>query len=334
MLRIIRATLIGVIVFCLFSVFLCSCKKTPRVEKQQPELKIGYRASLPADVGPIWAYEAGAIDGLCQRAETLGFGPPHMLLQSLKQGSIDMVTVMPLEPVLEDIRKNEANYLIYCLLCFSSEEAFDAIVVAKPDGDIVPTWDNLSGGFLGVIPSTQNLLIGAEIIRSIGIKMQVKEYNPQSALLSLSNKEFAAIHVLGADVARAKTNPRKYLILEECPASNRVFGGKVVPAGVGLISKDWAMKYPDVAKALIDQTLEFSNRSHQKPYDQQLVNVLGKAKYGAFDSDTTSNLTFAPIISYENIEPENFKPLIDFLNSNNVDTPKIQSILDHIYKGR
>jgi ABC-type nitrate/sulfonate/bicarbonate transport system substrate-binding protein len=301
-------------------------------EKATPvTLRIGYRASLPADIGPLWAHEAGALKNAGINSEVKGFGPPAALLQALKTGDVDLVSVMPLEPVLEDIRKGEANYLIFCLQCFSPTDEFDAVVVRRPEAGKTASWAALSGQTLGVIPAKQNNLVGQAMVASAGVKMDVRPFNPVNPLLSLESKDFGAVHVLGADVARAKADKEKYAILEACAACNRVFKGKMTPAGVGLLRKEWLEKNPKGARELLTIVLEYSRKSRTPPGDPQLRAMLGMQKYGAFGPAVAENLVYAPLIPYNEVKPEHFEPLMTFLKANGVEVPPVETILGYLY---
>lgn len=306
----------------------------PDAVTSETALRIGYRSSLPADVGPLWAHESGALKELRVNSDVNGFGPPHLLLQALKTGEVDLVTVMPLEPVLEDIRKGEANYQIYCLMCFAPKVEFDAIVVSKPEGNGKPTWEGLGAGGLGVIPSKQNSLIGQAIVKAVGANLEVRSYNPVNALLSLEGGEFKAIHVLGADVARAKAAPDKFAVLEACPASNRVFDGKLTPAGVGLVSDAWLSENSAISREVLDKLLEYSEKTRSNPEDPQLRALIAMDKYGAFGKDVAKHLAYAPLISYVDVKREHFAPLMTFLETKGVELPSLESTLEHVLNGR
>lgn len=326
--RKIMGIIIVLLLFILFFGFR-GCKKTT-VEKQDVTFRIGYRASLPADIGPLLAYESEAFKDMDIMPETKGFGPPALLLQELRNNNIELVTVMPLEPVLNDIRLGKANYFIYCLLCFSPTEPFDMIVVKK--NKRFNTWDSLRGKTLGVIPSDQNILIGQAIVSKTNSAMNVRPYNPQNPLLSLETGDIDAIHVLGTDAARAVTSKDKYVVLEYCPVSKYVFDNKVIPAGVGLISKKWVQENPKLAAGIINKSLEYSKNSRKSPNDIQLIDLLRKQKYGNLDLNVINNLTFPPIIPYNEIKSEHFEPLLSFLETNNIEVASMEIILNHIYK--
>jgi ABC-type nitrate/sulfonate/bicarbonate transport system substrate-binding protein len=324
--KIILLAILPTIVF----LFVAGCREKPR---EKTNLRIGYRASLPANVGALWAYETNSFANLDVAVSAEGFGPPHVLLQALKNENIDLVTVMPLEPVLEDILKGEANYFIFCLLCFSPSDEFDAIVVETSEIGELPSWKSLDGELLGVIPSKQNILIGKAIVEHAGARMDVKAFNPLNPLMSLQSGDFSAIHVLGADVARAKANSKKYNILEVCPASRHVFNGKITPAGVGLVSKKWVQQNPHVAKAVIDCVLNFNEKSRVDSHNPQLLTILGKEKYGGFDSRTAELLAYPPMISYKKVKESHFEPLLNFLEKKDINVPSAEQVYGFIYKG-
>lgn len=294
-------------------------------------LRIGNRAAVTADLGAVWAHEVGAFTGLGVDSEIKSFGPPHALLQDFKAGGVDVVTAAPLEAVLEDIRKGEANYYIYTLQCFSPVDQFDAIVTKRPAGDQTPSWNAISGQALGVIPSRQNILVGRAIVAAVGADMTVRPFNPQNPLLGLESGDFGAIHVLGTDVARAKANSAKFAILEACSASKHVFGGKVTPAGAGLISKKWVQENPAQSKHVIAKIIEFSQKALANPRDAQLVALLRKSKYGGIEPDISIHLAFTPLIAHNKVERKDFEPLMSFLRENSVEAPSVEEIMKHVY---
>lgn len=318
----------------------CGGKKETEVQgqvKPQPtqtspiKVRIGYRASLPADVGPLWAYEAGALKDAGFDVAVKGFGPPHMLLQALRSGEIDVVTVMPLEPVLEDIRTAKANYRIYCLQCFSATMPFDAVVVKAPATGTTASWEGLTGA-LGVIPSRQNTLIGEAIVTGAGANLAVRPFNPQNPLMSLEGGDFSAVHVLGADVARARAAPSKYAVIEACAASKRAFDGHDVPAGAGLISEAWILAHPDGVQELIDMMLVWSQKTRDNPADPQLQALLQKVQYGSLSAEEAALLTYAPLLTYREVKSEHLAPLITFLQSRSVELPSTESVLEKLVR--
>ena len=310
---------------------MTGCRDNAPPPDKPVSLRIGYRSSLPADVGALWAYETGALSELGLSSTVQGYGPPYVLLEALRSNSIDLVTVMPLEPVLEDIRLGKANYLIYCLLCFSPSEEFDAIVVKTTEDDPAPSWQTVTPRVLGVIPAKQNALIGSTIVENAGAGFEIRQYNPQNPLLSLESGDFGAVHVLGTDVARAKASNGKFIVMEACPASRRVFGGKITPAGVGLISKKWLDLHPNLAHAVVNTVLRFSKQTRSTPGDKQLVGMLEKEKYGGLSPEVSRYLAYAPLIPYSEVKPTDFAPLLLFLQKKNVETASVESILRHVY---
>lgn len=332
-LRSVRLQSAILVATCLIGFLLLGGCKDKSVSDSTPiGVRIGYRASLPADVGALWATESGSLREIGFDATTEGFGRPAVLLQALRNGAVDVVTVMPLESVLEDIRKGEANYFIYVLQCFSPTAEFDAIVVNQSLPGDKTSWAPLEGKTLGVIPAEQNILIGEAIARAVGVSMEVGQYNPQNALLSLSNHDFDAIHALGADVARARADSVRFAVLEACPASRHVFGGKLVPAGAGLISKQWVAKNPGKAQALIGKILHYTEKALANPQNPQLVAVLEKEKYGRFEPDVLQHLAFTPVFGYSDVKADLFEPMLAFLTTQQVAVPSVGEILEHVYK--
>ncbi len=327
-----RPIIIGLL---LFTAFILGCEGCTKDDEDNTtgahvKLDIGYRASLPADMGALWAHENGAFKQFGVETKTRGYGPPHVLLQALRAGNVDLVTVMPLEPVLEDIRTGKANYYIFVLQCFSPTAEFDAIVTKRPETGETK-WQSLADQALGVIPAKQNTLIGQAIVKDVGVDMTVRPYNPQNALLGLKGGDFGAVHVLGADVARAKAAEDKFAVLENCPASRRVFNGKRAPAGAGLISKRWVEQNPGQAKKVVETILRYSNKALANPRDPQLVAMLEMPAYGGFSQDVSKHLAFTPLIPYTEATQQHFEPLMSFLRDNNVDVPATSDILNHLY---
>lgn len=295
-------------------------------------LSVGYRPSVPGELGVIWAHEKSQFREFGIKSRTQAFGPPSALLEALRNGTIDIAASVPLEPVIEDIRSGEANYLIYCLQCYSPTSQFDAIVTRRNADGSAPTWDDLAGGTLGVLPSLQSRLIGKEIIKKLDVEMTVRAFNPQNALLGITSGDFDAIHAHGADVARAKSNPDRFAILEVCSASRILFNDRVTPAAVGLISAQWVRDNPDLATKVVNTILTHTKRVSEEPDSPELLAILQKQKYGAFPREELRFLEYAPIIHPSEIDRQDFLPLLVFLREHGVQTPETETILNYVFR--
>lgn len=307
--------------------------KHPATATEPASLRIGYRSSVPIDVGPLWAHELHRLRESGVESTVQNFTSPEVLLESLRENRVDLVTAVPLDLVFDDIRIGRANYLIFCLLCCSPDSSYDAIVVRKPSAEGVG-WQSLAGQNLGVAPGRQATIIGRAILKSAAADMSIQPYSVGRALSELDSGKYGAVHLFGPGVVEAQATPQRYTLLEVAPAARRAFNGRVAAAWAGLIRREWAKSDPLLATRVLIELGHSSRLSRHGLRPPMVSDMLRNDAYGGFDVGVAERLPFAEYIETPDIEAQHFAPLLDLLKGEGVPVPSVDLILSHVLQAR